>query len=128
MHSGVESEAVLVALGEGLPALARQAFGDGAQCVFPLDADEFLKVPSCAGLEAMLRRSIEKNEIFLNYQPQVEIDTGRLIGVEALVRWDSPELGMVPPVRFIPIAETNGLINLLGAWALKAACAQIVPP
>ncbi|HZV65542.1 MAG TPA: EAL domain-containing protein, partial [Telluria sp.] len=77
-------------------------------------------------LEAMLRRSIDKNEIFLNYQPQVEIDTGRLIGVEALVRWDNPELGLVPPVRFIPLAEDTGFINQLGKWVLYEACRQMM--
>ena len=77
-------------------------------------------------LEAMLRRSIDKNEIFLNYQPQVEIDTGRLIGAEALVRWNSPELGVVPPFRFIPLAEDIGFISQLGKWVLYEACRQMI--
>jgi diguanylate cyclase (GGDEF)-like protein/PAS domain S-box-containing protein len=77
-------------------------------------------------IETLLRRSIDKNEIFLHYQPQVDIGTGQLIGVEALVRWQNPELGLVPPVRFIPLAEDTGFISQLGKWVLAEACRQMV--
>jgi EAL domain-containing protein (putative c-di-GMP-specific phosphodiesterase class I) len=77
-------------------------------------------------LEAAMFSAVREGEFVLYYQPIVDARTRQIEGFETLMRWKHPTLGMVPPVRFIPIAETNGLINLLGAWALKAACAQIL--
>jgi diguanylate cyclase (GGDEF)-like protein len=76
-------------------------------------------------LEAAMFQGVREGEFQLYYQPIVAARTRQIEGFETLMRWKHPTLGMVPPVRFIPIAETNGLINLLGAWALKAACVQI---
>jgi diguanylate cyclase (GGDEF)-like protein len=76
-------------------------------------------------LEAAMFQAVREGEFQLYYQPIVDTRTRQIQGFETLMRWKHPTLGMVPPVRFIPIAETNGLINLLGAWALKAACVQL---
>lgn len=75
-------------------------------------------------MEAGLRRALEHEQFILHYQPKVDIQAGSVVGMEALVRWESPEMGMVSPADFIPIAEENGLIIPLGEWVLDEACAQ----
>jgi diguanylate cyclase (GGDEF)-like protein/PAS domain S-box-containing protein len=75
-------------------------------------------------LESSLRLALDKKEFFLVYQPQMEIATGAIIGFEALIRWRHPVLGLIPPDKFIPIAENNGLILQIGEWVLRTACAQ----
>jgi diguanylate cyclase (GGDEF)-like protein/PAS domain S-box-containing protein len=75
-------------------------------------------------LESNLRSALAKEQLFLMYQPQIDIATGRIIGLEALLRWQHPTLGLVPPDRFIRIAENSGLIVLIGEWVLRTACSQ----
>ena len=72
-------------------------------------------------LENKLRLALERNEFVMHYQPKVDADTRGIVGVEALIRWQSPELGLVPPMQFIPLMEETGLILEAGAWALRQA-------
>ena len=74
--------------------------------------------------EMELRQALEKGQFLLHYQPQFDLKTGQIKGMEALARWNHPDRGYIPPLKFIPIAEENGFILPLGEWVLKTACAQ----
>jgi len=77
------------------------------------------------GLKSALRRALDREEFVVHYQPKVSLETGNILGLEALVRWERPEYGLVPPSEFIPVAEDTGLIIDIGRWVLKETCVQV---
>ena len=76
-------------------------------------------------METRLRRALERNEFVMHYQPRVDVPTGRVVGAEALIRWQHPERGLLPPAEFIPLVEDVGLVIPIGEWAIEVACRQI---
>ncbi|WP_176215558.1 putative bifunctional diguanylate cyclase/phosphodiesterase [Sporomusa malonica] len=86
------------------------------------DKSMFEAVVEKAGMEASLRQAIVNNELIVHYQPQFNLATGRVEGFESLLRWASPEYGLVTPLKFIPLAEETGMIVSIGKWVLQTAC------
>jgi EAL domain-containing protein (putative c-di-GMP-specific phosphodiesterase class I) len=102
----------------------RHARSLGGDCYYFFSADSDRRTEERLYIEANLRRAIDNGELVVHYQPQVAASDGRFIGMEALVRWNHPEMGMVSPGRFIPVAEESDLIVSLGGWILEEACRQ----
>ncbi len=105
-------------------ALSRaKQLGAGRYQVFDVALNEQVKLRR--QLEDELSLAITENQLVVHYQPQVDINSGEVLGVEALVRWLHPERGMIPPVVFVPIAETSGLILPMTEWVMREACAGL---
>jgi diguanylate cyclase (GGDEF)-like protein/PAS domain S-box-containing protein len=101
-------------------AAVKKAHARGERCLF-YTQEMTEKIAGTLALENRLRQALEKKEFVLYYQPKVDISTRRILSVEALIRWKSPEHGLVPPVEFIPLMEETGMIMEVGAWALGQA-------
>ena len=97
----------------------------GGDCYVIYSADMSAGARNRLSMENALFHAIERNELLLHYQPFVSARTGRLAGVEALLRWQHPDYGLVSPAQFIPIAEETGLIDSIGEWVLRGACQQM---
>jgi len=102
-----------------------QAKADGRHCYQFFTADMNQITSERLALEAGLHDAIERHELYLHYQPQLDLRSGVVVALEALVRWRHPTLGIVPPLKFIPIAEDTGLIETIGDWVLNEALRQL---
>lgn len=119
-HDG-KSEDILIRNAESALFRAKQ-LGKGSYSFYSEELTE--EATEYLLLENYLRVALIKNQFFLTYQPQINLKTGKLEGTEVLIRWEHPELGLIPPDKFIPIAEKSGLIREIGLWVLDSACYQ----
>ncbi len=118
--SGLDGETLLESAEFALDK-AREINGSGWSFFDPAASE---KIVSARQMERELWRSLEREEIFVTYQPQVRLSDRAIIGAEALVRWNSPKLGSISPAQFVEIAEANGFVEKLGEWVLAKACSD----
>jgi EAL domain-containing protein (putative c-di-GMP-specific phosphodiesterase class I)/PAS domain-containing protein len=110
--------------GERLVSWQLAPLNEGAGVIGSWATGRVRPLPEAGSLEARLRRALHQNELRLHYQPIFGLRSGSLVALEALLRWEDPEHGMVSPAEFIPVAEQTGMIDALGDWVLAAVCAQ----
>ena len=122
IHTGGTGDSEELVRNADLAMYAAKEAGRGRYEIFQYDmARDFGEM---LGLEHELRLGLQRSEFSVHYQPEIELESTRIVGVEALLRWNSEKLGSVPPARFIPIAESTGLISKLGEFVLREACEQ----
>ena len=117
---GIDSETLL----KNADAAMYCAKTNGGNCFRFFVEDLNIQVSERLTLENGLRAALERDEFFLVYQPQMDLANGEITGLEVLIRWQHPELGLVPPDKFISVAEASGLILPIGEWVLRTACSQ----
>jgi diguanylate cyclase (GGDEF)-like protein/PAS domain S-box-containing protein len=113
------------ALSQSADAAMYRAKEDGRNCYRFFTPEIQARTARTLELENALRHALSRNELELCYQPQISLETGRLVGAEALLRWNHPTLGMVSPSEFIPVAEESGQIIAIGEWVLRRALGQL---